>query len=140
MKTKTIFKVFHGLLLTFYILMYSTSVFHLTYKWHLPVSHKQIGMVFGVIFSVYLLRYGKVIFNKLKYYFDFSKGKFEMKFFNASVVLMIAHFFFSIITGTIMSFGINTYKFHALSKFIAPGLIFFHLASNVYRNFKLRNH
>lgn len=139
MKTKTAFKVFHGILLSFYILMYSTSVFHLTYKWNLPVTHKQIGIFYVAIITIFLAFNGKTIFKKLKHYFDFSKGKIEMKVFKASVVLMILHFLLSVLTGAMMNFGINTYKFHAMSKYLVPGLIVFHLLSNVYRKYKLHN-
>lgn len=139
MKSKNHFKLFHSILLLFYIVMYSTSVFNLSYKWQLPLTHKQFGILFVLIITTGLLFNGKIIFKKLKHFFDFSKGKFEMKLFKLSVVLMILHFILSIVTGVLMNFGIDTYTFHALSKYIVPALIVFHLFSNAFKKFRQQN-
>jgi len=105
----------------------------------LPLTYKQFVILFVLIRTTVLLFNGKIIFKKLKHFFDFSKGKFEMKLFKLSVVLMILYFILSIVTGVLMNFGINTYTFHALSKYIVPGLIIFHLFTNAFKKFRQQN-
>lgn len=134
MKNK--FKLIHRILFLFYLVMYSTSVFQLSYKWRLPLTHKQFGIGFVLIITIYLFFNGNNVFKKLRHYFDFSKGKFEMKLFKLSVVLMILHFVMSIISGVLMNFGLNTYAFHTLSKYIVPVLMVFHLLTHLFRKYR----
>ncbi|MBI9012455.1 MAG: hypothetical protein JEZ08_09535 [Clostridiales bacterium] len=133
MKSK--FKLFHGLLLMFYIVMYSTSVFQLSSKWRLPLTHKQFGLGFALMLTIFLLFNGKTILKRLRYFFDLSKGKFMMKLFKLSVVLMILHFVMSIVSGVLMNFGLNTYVIHALSKYIVPILVIFHLFTHLFKKY-----
>jgi len=139
MKSKNHFKLFHSILLLFYIVMYSTSVFNLSYKWHLPLTHKQFGIIFVLIITTGLIFNGKIIFKKLKHFFDFSNGKFEIKLFKLSVVLMILHFILSVATGVLMNFGIDTYTFHVLSKYIVPWLVVFHLFTHTLKKYRQQN-
>lgn len=129
MKNRTWFRIFHGVFVLFYILMYSTGVFNL----RLPIYHNQIGILLAlVVFGLLLTKYKiitKILFNYLK----LSLRNKKLLLFKISVWLLLIHFLLSIITGILMTQGIDLYAYHILSKFIVPILLILHLTSNYIR-------
>lgn len=139
MKNRTKFLIFHSLVAIFYIYMYASSVFNIDYKFSL-IDHGKFGFYMSILIILVFILFHKTLISKFKHYFNFKKGKLPFKVFKLSVVLMILHFTFSVASGLLMRIGVNTYQFHALSKYIVPGILAFHLLSNIYRKFSMRSH
>lgn len=129
MKNRTWFRIFHGVFILFYVLMYSTGVFNL----RLPIYHNQVGILLVLVLFGLLMTKFKIITTILLNYLKLSLKNKKLLIFKLSVWLLLIHFFLTIITGILMTQGIDLYAYHILSKFIVPVLLILHLASNYIR-------
>lgn len=131
MKSKTQFRIFHTLMQVFYLYMYVTAVFDVDIKFGI-ISHKQFGFVMAILILVTFVLFHKTLIKKLKNYLNLKKGKISFKLFKVSVILLMTHFGLSVITGIMMNFGFQTYSIHALSKYIVPVIVTYHVGMRLY--------
>lgn len=139
MKSRTKFLIFHSLMVIFYVYMYFTSITYLDSQWGW-ISHRQFGFVMSILILITFVLFHKTLISKFKHYFNLKKGNMKFKLFKISFILMITHFTLSVVTGIMMRYGINTYQFHKLSKFIVPALVLFHISTRLLTKYKKRSH
>jgi hypothetical protein len=137
MKNRQAFRLFHGLVMVFYLIMYLTGVYFVDYKWSLPLKHRQLGLlVFVLIVLCFLLINRRGITKILKHHLKWQGGNPTFKLFKLSVMLLFTHFILALVTGGLMILGLNLYPYHRLSKFLVPILVGFHIVMQVIRKQK----
>jgi cytochrome bd-type quinol oxidase subunit 1 len=92
----------------------------------------------GGLITVTFIVFYKAIVPRFKNYFDLRKGKTRFKVFKFSVIVMSIHFVLSLVSGLLMNFGLNTFQFHATSRYIVPFIVLLHLTTNLYSKVKNR--